>query len=301
MKKTIFLIFLIWIFTIPVDAQMVTVTDQLGRKVSVPANPKRVISLTPSTTEIIFDLKKEKLLKGATIFSDYPEAAKKLPRVGSYIRLDLEKIIALKPDLCIAMKDGNPKESVLRLERMGIPVYAVDPRELYSVMETVTVLGKILNAVDQANKIVTNMSSRINKVRSLVNKTKHRPKVFFQIGIAPIVSVGTNTFINELIEFAGGDNLAKGDTPYPRFSKEQVLKLAPEIFIITSMARYEIFNQVKKEWSEWKNLPAVQNNKIFVVDSNILDRATPRMVKGLELLSGLIHPEIFKNFHKIKE
>ena len=270
------------------------VTDQLGRQIILSDDPQRVVSLAPSITEIIFALGEEHRLKGATRFSDFPPEAISLPRVGSYVQLDLEKIVALKPDLCIAIKDGNPKQTVVRLESLGVPVYVVDPRNLEAVTETIIQIGDLLNATENAEDLVNNMRSRINRVKSAVAKISHRPGVFFQIGISPIVSVGTNTFIHELIVLAGGDNLTKGHIPYPRFNREQVLFLAPEVFIITSMARGEVFERVKIEWSRWHEMPAIKNRRIFLVDSNLFDRPTPRLVDGLEVLGRLIHPELFE-------
>ncbi len=268
------------------------VTDQLGRQVILSDDPQRVVSLAPSITEIVFALGEEHRLKGATRFSDFPPEATSLPRVGSYIQLDLEKIVALKPDLCIAIKDGNPRQTVVRLKSLGVPVYVVDPRNLEAVTETIIEIGDLLNATENAKDLVNNMRLRINRVKSAVEKISHRPGVFFQIGISPIVSVGTNTFIHELIVLAGGNNLAEGPIPYPRFSREQVLSLAPEIFIITSMSRGEVFERVKIEWSRWSEMPAIKNRRIFLVDSNLFDRPTPRLVDGLEVLWRLIHPEL---------
>jgi iron complex transport system substrate-binding protein len=270
------------------------VMDQLGRHVRVPDNPQRIVALAPNITEIIFALKQDHRLIGVTRYSDYPPEATKLPKVGSYVHLYIERIVALNPDLCIAIKDGNPKAVAQRLESLKIPVYAVDPKSLDTIMETILEIGKILNANDRAKALVQNMSSRIQRVRSLVKETVNSPKVFFQIGISPIVSVGTPTFIHELILLAGGRNLAAGSTPYPRFNREQVLALSPEVIIITSMARAAVFEQVKAEWSRWPELPAVRNGRIFLEDSNLFDRPTPRLVEGLELLVRLIHPELFK-------
>jgi len=244
-----------------------TVTDQLGRNVTVPDEPRRIVSLAPNITEIIFALGQERRLIGVTRYSDFPPEAEKLPRVGSYVHLDLEKIVALKPDLCIAIKDGNPIAIAKRLESLKIPVYAVDPRNLETIMQTVLEIGGLINANKEAD---------------------------FQIGVSPIVSVGTHTFIHGLIVLAGGTNLAEGPIAYPRFSREQILALSPEVIIITSMARAAIFEQVKAEWSKWPHLPAVRNQRIFLEDSNFFDRPTPRLVDGLELLVRLIHPELFK-------
>lgn len=267
--------------------------DQTGRKVNVPANPKRVISLAPNITEIVFALGQAHRLVGVTRYSDFPPAAEKLPKVGSYVNLDLEKIVALKPDLCIATKDGNPRVVVQQMASLNIPVYAVNPMSLDTVITAVDEIGRLLNASSQAKTLVHDMQSRIARVKMLLGTIDHRPGVFFQIGVSPIVSVGTPTFIHGLIELAGGTNLAAGPVPYPRFSTEQVIALAPEIIIVTSMSRTAVYEQVKAAWEQWPHLPAVQKHRIFLEDTNLFDRPTPRLVDGLELLARLIHPECF--------
>ena len=271
-----------------------TLTDQLGRHVTVSDQPQRVVSLAPSITEIVFALGQGHRLKGVTTYSDFPPQAVNLPKVGSYVQLDLEKIVALKPDLCIAIKDGNPIAVARRLESLNIPVYAVNPGNLESVMQTVQEVAGLLNVQEKADKLVQSMNLRIQKIKSLVAKTTYRPRVFFQIGVSPIVSVGTHTFSHEIIVLAGGKNVAQGPIAYPRFSVEQVLALSPEVIIITSMERVAVFKQVKAEWNRWPNMPAVRNHQIFIEDSNLFDRPTPRLVDGLELMVKLIHPELFE-------
>ena len=277
----------------PAMGTAVMVTDQFGRKVNVPEHPKRIVSLAPSITEIIFSLGLAARLVGATQFSDYPPRAASLPKVGSYVHLDLERIVALNPDLCIAVKDGNPIAVVRKLEALKIPVYAVDPRNLEAVLDTLQELGGLLGVQGRAAEIAAEMAGRIRQVRRQVACTDNRPGVFFQIGVSPIVSVGTPTFIHELIVMAGGVNLSRGPIPYPRFSKEQVLGLQPEVMIITSMARETVFAEVKAQWQQWSELPAVKNDRIHLVDSNVFDRASPRLIQGLELLARLIHPDCF--------
>jgi len=292
-------LFFLWIvtgllsFTWATSVSAETVIDQMGRKVHVPDDPQRVIALAPNITEIVFAIKQGRRLIGVTRYSDFPLEAAKLPKVGSYVHLDLEKIVALNPDLCIAIKDGNPKATVQKMESLNIPVYAVNPTSLDTVIDTISEMGKLLDASHNAKNLVQNMRSRIYRVKARVEKTVHRPGVFFQIGISPIVSVGTPTFIHELIVLAGGTNLAAGPVPYPRFNKEQVIAISPEIIIITSMSRAAVFEQVKADWNQWPHLPAVKNQRIFLEDSNLFDRPTPRLVDGLELLVRLIHPECF--------
>ena len=268
--------------------------DQLGRTVAVPANPRKVVAFAASITEIVFALERQERLVGVTQFSDYPPQALKIPKVGSYVRLDLERVLALNPDLCIATKDGNPKATIDRLTGLGIPVYVVDPRDFDSIMETVLVLGDLLGADQKAETLVAELKKRINRIQTLVAKSNKRPRVFMQIGISPIIAVGTNTFIHDLIVMAGGDNITAGKSAYPRFSREEVIHLAPDIIVISTMARSGAFEKVKKQWTQWPQMPAARHGRIYVVDSNLFNRPTPRLLEGLELLARIIHPELFE-------
>ena len=275
-------------------ADSMAVTDLLGREMTGPVNPQRVISLAPNITEIVFALQRGQRLVGVTTYSDYPPEAKKIPKVGSYIHLDLERIVALKPDLCLAIKDGNPRDMAMRLGALGIPVYAVDPKNLESVQETLVRVGRLLQAEDNAAGIVADMRARISAVDAVVGRSETMPRVFFQIGVSPIVSVGTNTFIHELIVRAGGLNLTEGPLPYPRYSREQVIGMAPDVIIVTSMEKTVEFEKIISQWSQWPNIPAVRNNNVFVQSSNLFNRPTPRLVDALEVLAKLIHPELFE-------
>jgi iron complex transport system substrate-binding protein len=271
-----------------------TAEDQMGREIRVPDDPKRIVALAPSITEIIFALGQQDRLKGITQYSNYPAEASTLPKVGSYVRLDLERIVALNPDLCIAIKDGNPKAIIDRLESLDIPVFAVNPHNLDSMLETIQKIGGILNASQNAKTLVTDMRSRIQIVDALVSRIDRRPRVFIQIGISPIISAGTNTFIHELIVRAGGINVAAGHSTYPHFSREQVLALAPDVLIITSMARSGAYEKAKADWNRLSDIPAVRQKRIYTVNSDVFDRPSPRLLDALEILTRLIHPELFK-------
>jgi len=266
--------------------------DQVGRRVNVPAAPQRLVTMAASLTEMVFALGFGDRLVGVEQFSDYPPAAREIPKVGSYTLPDLEGIVALQPDLCLAIKDGNPPHILERLRGLGIPVYVVDPRNLPGVIATLGEIGHLLGAEEEAGKLTATLTRRLQRIKDLAARAAQRPRVFFQIGLAPIVSAGSHTFLDELITTAGGLNLAEGKTPYPRFSQEQVLALQPEVIIITSMDRGGAFEQVKAGWERWENLPAARNHHIFLVDSNLVDRPSPRLLDGLELLFRLIHPEL---------
>jgi iron complex transport system substrate-binding protein len=277
----------------PATTESRRVTDLLGRQLEVPQDPRRVVALAPSITEIVYALGQEHRLKGVTRFSDYPEAAMKLPRVGSYVHLDVERIAALKPDLCIGVKDGNPLTVVTRLQALGIPFYAVHPVNLETVIQSIETIGDLLGASPVAAQTVTAMRKRIERVKRIVAAARRKPRVFVQIGVSPIVSVGSQTFIHQLVTLGGGSNIAAGDVPYPRFSREQVISLAPDVIVISSMARATVFEKVKAEWMQWPAIPAVRNQAVFIAPTDIFDRPTPRLVEGLEQMAKYIHPRLF--------
>jgi len=286
----ILLVFLIFLSS--PGAYAYVYTDEIGRKVTIPPSPKRIVALAPSITETLFALGLDEEIVGVTTFSNYPEAARSKPRVGSYISISLEKVVSLNPDLIIGTADGNKKETVEQMERVGFPVYVVNPASLDEIFETVFNIGKITGKDNLAKKLVHNLRERINFVVTQTARLK-KHSVFFQIGIDPIVTVGKNTFQNKLITLAGGTNISGEETTkYPSYSIEEIIVKQPEIIIVSSMKRGENFEQVRNRWKRWKNIPAVKNNRIHIIDSDLIDHPSPRIVDGLEKMAEIIHPEV---------
>ena len=285
LREAIAILFLPLLFATAAKAEVFV--DQVGRQVDIKARPERIVSLMPSLTEMVFALDAGDRLQGVTLFSDEPPAAAKLPKVGSYVHPDLEKIVSLKPDLCLAVRDGNPKHIVDKITALGIPVYTIDPRNLEEIMEAVQMLGKVLDAPEKAAAIVDDMRGTIEKAEERVVRASRKPRVFFQIDASPIISAGSNTFIDQLITRAGGINLAAGPTAYPRYSWEEVLRMQPDIVIIASMSGGYSEEELKAEWRKWPELPAVRDNRLHVVSAALFDRPTPRLVHGLELLADI--------------
>jgi iron complex transport system substrate-binding protein len=271
----------------------VTLTDEAGRQVRVPDRSERIVSLAPSITEILFAIGAGARVVGVTQYSNYPLEAARLPKVGSYVNLSLEKILALRPDLVIGIRDGNPKAVIDRLAELGVPCYIVDPTSLDGVVTTVRNIGRAVGREQAAYQIAGQMASRIRDVERRVAGLA-RPRVFYQIGVEPIVSAGQGTFPNILIDTAGGKNVAADMAAYPQLNVEQVLVARPEIIIVTSMTREYDFERVRGFWGRWPGLPAVAAARIYVVDSDLMDRPSPRIVEGLETLARLIHPQKFK-------
>jgi iron complex transport system substrate-binding protein len=275
----------------PGAQELRTVTDQLGRSLYVPADPQRIIALAESVTEIVFAVGRGDRLVGTTRYADYPQAALKIPRIGSYIQLDIERIAALKPDLCIGIRDGNPKSAVERLDALGIPVYISNPMGIESMLQGIFEIGALLRAEETAAALVADLSWRIKTVAEVVGRSGTRPRVFFQIGVDPIVSAGCGTFIHELIEAAGGVNAAGDATAYPKYSFEHLVRLSPDVVVITTMTQGADFDAVRRKWLRWPRIPAVRDNRVHVVDAAVFNRPAPRLIDGLEILVRLIHPE----------
>lgn len=293
-KSTCILVLIVTVlwFDISVAADKTrTMQDQIGRTVNVPVMPKRIIALIPSLTEIVFELGRGSLLVGATQYAKEPPQAADLPRVGSYLHLDIERILALRPDLCLAVRDGNPAHLVRRIEKLGIPVFAFESQTISQIIESVRIMGELLDASEKASAIISEMQAKIDSVDQSTQKIQSRPGVFFQIDANPMVSAGRNTFIDQLITMAGGRNLAAGGDTYPRYSWEDILILQPEVVIIASMAGGYSKEQLKAAWMKWPQIPAVQSGRVHVVNADLFDRPVPRLADGLIALAELIAPE----------
>ncbi len=269
-----------------------TFMDALGREITLEKPPSRIIPLAPSLTEILYYLGLGDRVVGVTKFSYYPPEAAEKPKVGSYIDLNVEKIISLSPDIVISTVDGNQPGVIELLEMAGIRVFIVNPRNVHKVIETITEIGKLCGISEKAENLSRKLNIRVEYVRART-ESMERPLVFLQINVMPIMTVNRNTFHNDLINLAGGINMAQ-DEPinYPRISREEVIRRKPDVIIISSMERGGKFEKARQEWLKWTSIPAAKNNRVYLIDSDLIDRPSPRLVDGLEAMARLIHPEV---------
>jgi iron complex transport system substrate-binding protein len=279
---------------ISVEGQERLLIDEIGRKVKIPHSAKRIVSLAPSITEILFALGLNEEIVGVTSFCDYPEAALAKPKIGGFVNPSIEKIISLKPDLIIGTRDGNRLETIHRLNDLGFSVYVVNPKGFDGVIKTIQNIGEIVARKDESKRIIKNTMTRKENIVRLTQSLP-KPKVFFQIGNAPIITVGRGSLGDDLISLAGGKSISEDElVTYPLYSIETILSKAPEIIIMSSMESKKDYSNLVKMWQNWKTIPAAEKNAIYVIDSNLVDRPTPRIVEGLETLARLIHPEAFR-------
>jgi iron complex transport system substrate-binding protein len=268
--------------------------DEVGREVVFPHPPQRIVSLAPNITEILFYLGLDEEIVGVSIHCNFPEKAKSKVRVGSYISLDFEKITFLKPDLVIATGAGNTRDMVDRLGKLGFPTYVIFPKNFNDILKSIDHLGQVVGREKEAMGIILGIKQRRQRVIELT-KGLSGPKVFLQIGEAPIVTVGKGSFADDLIHLAGGENIAgKEKEMYPRLGMEEILKRSPEVILISSMNPKGDYQRVLQEWSRWKMIPAVKNGRVHLIDSDLIDRPSPRIIDGLEEIARILHPERFK-------
>lgn len=268
-------------------------TDAMQRQVTVPKSAKRIVSMAPSVTELLFAIGLDEEIVGVTDFCNYPDAAKEKSKIGGYFNPNVEAILSLEPDLIVATPDGYSKERVEKLDLTGAPVFLVHPQDVDEMLETMLTLGKVTGKEDTAKQVVEKLRERVETVRKEVKAIPQdkRPKVFYEIGHDPLCTAGPGTFVDNLISDAGGINIAS-DAPnnWPRYSVEAVITKKPDIIItaphVSSSDETKMETRLEA-WRKYRTIPAVQNGKIYPVISDILLRPGPRIVDGLEELHRL--------------
>lgn len=266
-------------------------TDGIGRQVTLDQTPRRIVALAPSITETLYFLGLGERVVGVTRFSAYPSEAARKPKVGSYVNLNPERIIGLSPDLVIGTADGNPPAVIRLLERAGIPVFVLNPRNIRQVIAALVSVGELCGVRERALVLAGGLSRRVDAV---VAKTAGRakPLVFLQVNLKPIMAANGNTFLDDLIRLAGGVNMTRDEpVTYPRISLEAVIRGRPEVILISSMDRDGAFEAARRQWLNWTPIPAVRHGRVHLVDSDLTDRPSPRIVRGLEILARYIHPD----------
>ncbi len=279
--------------TAPVAAFPLTITDDAGRTITIKAEPKRVVSLAPSNTETIYALGKGANVVGVTQYCNYPPEAKEKPQVGGFSKIDLEKVVGLSPDLVLAT-NLHAKSIVPELEKRGLVVVVVEPKNVTEVVSKMATFGKLLGASAEATKLSAQMQSRIDAVASKVATAKAKPRVFYEID-ASLYTPGPGSFIDDMLAKAGGANIAsdaKGS--YVQLSAEVILAKDPEVILLGDMLFGETPEKLKAR-AGWSNLNAVKNNRVVpITNEDVVARPGPRIVEGLDLIARALYPDLFK-------
>jgi len=273
------------------NAEPITVTDDLGRSVRFLKPPARIVSLAPGLTEILFSLGLGDQIVGVTDYCNYPPEALAKTKVGG-ISANIEKILALHPDLVVGVAGLYQEENRTRFERFQIPYFAVDPSSMEKIFGTILVFGEIAQVKETAIEKVRQLRERLDRVRQEVGSFPP-VRLLYVVDKEPLISVGKRSYLADLIHEAGGINIAGGlDKAYPMLSMEYVIQQDPQVIILAMDADRSLSDQEKGYWSRWSSLSAVRDGKIYKVDRDLLNRPGPRVLDGLEELARLLHPTV---------
>lgn len=250
--------------------------------------PQRIISLSPSATEILFAIGAQNQIVARSDFCDFPENAKNIPSVGGFDgkTLSIEKILSFSPDF-VYLTNGMHNYLIPFLQKHNIAYYISVADSVQTVLQEITEIGKITNHQLQAQKLCNQIKQDLQKIAEQ-NKSKPKVTVYWEVWTPPYMSAGKNSFINEIITYAGGINIFSDiEQPYPVVSEEAILMRNPQIIIIPNSTVGGTTAVTSRK--NWQNISAVKNNKIYSVDTNIISRPGPRISQAIELISNCIY------------
>lgn len=263
-----------------------TLKDDLGRTLRLPAPATRVVSLAPAITESLFAIGAGNELVGVTAYCSYPPEARQKTSVGGMTSPSVETITALSPDLVIATVEGNIREDVAALERLGIPVFVTNPRSLEGIRRSVRQLGELTGHGPQADRLAARLKQREDSLRREARTPPVRTLLI--LALQPLVVAGGKTFLDDLLSAAGAENLgALSFGSYPTMSREAIAVRDPEVLILMSDAAADT-STLLEQYPEWRMLSAVRKGCLFILDSDLISRPGPRALEGLAQLSAVL-------------
>ncbi|TQK00126.1 cobalamin-binding protein [Herbaspirillum sp. SJZ107] len=258
----------------------VTVKDDDGNTVTVQKPAQRVISLAPHVTELLFAAGGGSHVVGVVAYSDFPEAAKQVPQVGSNRELDLERIIALKPDLFVVWRHGSSERQIEMVRKLGVPVYHSEPHRLEDIPASLLKLGQLMGTDAVARPVAADLSRQLASLRA---KYANRAPVrsFYQVWDKPLYTLNGEHIVSDALRLCGGENVfARLPVTAPVVSVEGVLQENPEAIFATAEKNYGGVSM----WKPYGSLTAVRNDNLFTIDGNLLNRSGPRMIAGAAML-----------------
>ena len=256
--------------------------DDAGQEVRLKAPAQRIVTLAPHAAESLYAAGAGDKLIGTVEYSDYPPAAKKVPRVGGYSRIDMEAVAALKPDLVIAWQSGNNLTQVDKLKALGLTVYISQPNKMADVADQLERLGQLAGTEAAANAAAAAFRKRLETLQT-ANASKPKVRVFYQIWKSPLMTVGGPQIISDAIRLCGGDNVFGNlGQMAPTVSVEAVLEADPEAIIATGMG--DAKPEWLHDWDKWTRMTAVKRGNLFHINPDIMQRHTPRILDGAEKL-----------------
>lgn len=280
-----------------VSAFPIVVTDVLARRVTINTPAQRIVSLAPSHTEQLFAIGAGDRVVGVTLYDNYPPPVQRLQRVGGYVgkSISVEMIVSLKPDLVLSR--GEIQRAVITaLERVGISVLALEPKNFTEVYTTIILLGRLTDRRQQAEQLVADMRRHVARIRRKVAQipVAQRARVFYKAYDEPLIAAGPSTFIGHVIEMAGGINIfADVKESYPQVSAEEVLRRDPTVILAPAGSSVNVSAVSSAQRPGWRHLSAVKNRRIHMLDDDLVSRPGPRLATALEVVAKTLYPDRF--------
>lgn len=266
-------------------AQAVSAVDDNGQTVGLPRPAQRIISLAPSLTELLFSMGAGPAIVGVMDYSNYPPQATTLPVVGRHDMLDMERIIALQPDLIVAWRSGNPRNSLQRLADLGVAVYVAEPDSLDSIASHLERLGALTGQHSSALQLADDFRSRLETLGTQYSNSLP-VRVFYQVWHSPLISVGGSELINDIINVCGGENIFAELSSGPKVNLEDVLARNPQVIIASG--EDDAAPGWLQDWRRWSQLTAVSNNHLYAIPPDLVQRHSLRALQGAELMCAYI-------------
>ncbi len=267
----------------PVIAK-ITVTDDAGNIIHLKKTPHRIISLAPNITELLFSIGAGNSIVATTHYSNYPKAALKIPRLGSYTDPDIEAILEKKPDLIIAWKNGSPPNLIRKLKKLNQTIYLLKSKNLKDIPTDMKRLGQITGHYHNALIVAARFEHHLKHIKKHYEKTR-KISVFYQLWDHPLITTNKQTLINEIILLCGGKNIFKNLHPsYPTINIANVLSKNPAVIIANNRDQL-------KSWHTWKKLTAVKKNNLCFIPPDLIQRYSPRILDGAKLLCECLDKE----------
>jgi len=280
---------------VPQTGPATTLTDDTGTVVTVPADPGRVISLSPAITETAFALGAGDRLVGSTDYDDYPAEAPALTDVATYTGVLMEQVVALEPDLVLAAGNGfTPDADIARMRELGYPVVVLYAEDVDGVIADIRLIGDALggDADAAAELMATDMTASIDHISALAAATGSTPRTFYEIGDQPeLYGPAPDSFIADLVDLAGGDAITTTDPAVFSIPVEQLIVADPEVIVLGD-ALYGVCPDVVAARPGWADITAVTANAVRPVNDTVITRPGPRLAEGLASLTRAIHPEL---------
>jgi iron complex transport system substrate-binding protein len=260
----------------------IIVVDDAQQKIALAQPAARIISLAPFLTELLFAAGAGEQVVAGVEHSDFPASAKALPRVGDYNKFDVEKILALKPDLLVAWTSGNPAQEVATLERLGLTILRSEPRSLEDVSRTLVLLGKVAATESHARRTARDFDARLQLLQSGAAGARQL-SVFYQIWDRPLITVNGQHLISDVLRRCGGRNVfAHLPNLAPRLDTEAVLRADPQVIVASGTGDRR--PQWLDDWRRWPELQAVRYDNLYFVPPALIQRHTPRILQGMQRL-----------------